>query len=167
MQALLLAIFIAFSISVQAKTFASTTESVSVAQVDQVIQLVNKRDPGSSQKKVSILVVDHGMSSDVSPRYSIYLGFASLAEMGNFSTQVKVTNQAFQFISASRKSAGVYEIKAVEYRDQDGLVEVTHLIDANQMFLDEQRLRKQCVEHFCDEYFKSSVFIKESVRKIQ
>lgn len=152
------------SMSVQAKTVSSTSEGISPAKVDQIIRLVDKRDPGSSHKKVSVVVEDHGMSTDVSPRYTVYLGYASLAEMGNFSVNFKINDQAFQFVSASRKAPGIYEVKVVEYREE-GLVEVTQEIDAVKMFADEQKLRNECGD-FCDQPLRSSVTVKETLKKL-
>jgi hypothetical protein len=153
------------TLAVQAKTLPSSKQSISPAEVDQVIRLAEKKDIGSYNKKVSIIVTDHGLSTDVSPRYSVYLGFASFAEMGNISANFLVNDQAFKFISASRKSAGIYEIKVIEYRG-DGMYEVTQELDATKMFSDEQKLRKDCGADFCDQNLKTSISTKETAKKL-
>ncbi len=148
----------------QAKTVQSEELNVAPSSIDKVIRLVDKNEPGSSHKKLSIVVTDNGMSTDVSPRYQIYLGYASLAEMGNISVDFKVSDQAFEFISASRKSAGIYEVKTVEYRD-DGMYNVTQTIDATKVFADEKKQRDACGDDFCDQALKSSIVVTETAKK--
>lgn len=165
MKALLTALALSVTVSAQAEVIPSTLEKIAPDSVDQLIKLVNKDEPGSSQKKVSIVVTDGGMSTDVSPRYSVYLGLSSLAEMGNLSATVKITDQAFQFLSATRKGPGQYEVKTIEYR-AEGLVEVTKQINANQMFADERRDRAACDvgDGFCDGTISTSVTVTETVQ---
>jgi hypothetical protein len=153
------------SASAFAKTVSSSEVKLNPSSVDQVIRLVDKNEPGSSHKKLSIIVEDRGMSTDVSPRYSVSLGYASLAEMGNISADFKINENAYQFLSATRKAPGIYEVRVVEYRDEDGMVEVTQTIDATKMFSDEQKLRKQCGGDFCDQTLKTSVDVKETAKK--
>lgn len=133
---------------------------LSPSEIDQVIRLVDKKEIGSSHKKLSIVVTDHGMGTDVSPRYSIYLGYASNAEMGNISVDFKISDQAFDFISAKRVSAGIYEVKSVEARE-DGFYNVTTTIDATKVFSDDKAARKACGGSFCDLTLKSSVEVSE------
>lgn len=151
------------ALTAQAKTIQSEELNITPSSIDKSIRLVDKDNLGSSHKKLSIIVTDGGMSTDVSPRYSIYLGYASLAEMGNISTDFKISDQAIQFISASRKSAGIYEIKTVEYRD-DGMYDVTTTIDATKMFSDEKKAREACGGDFCDLVLKSSISVTESAK---
>ena len=160
----LMSLVILLSALVQASTIKSEELSIAPSSIDRVIRLVDKHEPGSSHKKLSIIVTDNGMSTDVSPRYQIYLGYAGLAEMGNISADFKISDQAFKFISAIRKSAGIYEIKTVEYRD-DGMYNVTQTIDATKVFSDEKALRLSCGGDFCDQTLKSSVVVKESAKK--
>lgn len=163
---ILSALVLVISVSGFAKTITSSDEKISAAAIDKVIRLVDKDSPGSSQKKVSIVVEDHGMSTDVSPRYTAYLGFASLAEMGNISADFKITDQIYKFTSALRKSAGIYEIKFTEYRDEVGMIEVTQTIDTTKMFSDEQKMRVQCDTGFCDGELKTSVSVSEVFKKL-
>lgn len=151
------------TLATQAKSIQSEKLNIAPSSIDQVIRLVNKDNPGSSHKKLSIIVTDGGMSTDVSPRYSIYLGYASMAEMGNISAEFKISDQAYKFVSASRKSAGVYEVKTVEYRE-DGMYNVTTTIDATKMFSDENKARTACGDGFCDLELKSSVSVTESAK---
>lgn len=149
------------------KIESSNTLKLSPSIIDQVIQLVNKHESGSSHKKLSIVVTDSGMTTDMSPRYSVYLGYASLAEMGNISADFLITDQTIKFLSAKRIKAGVYEVKTIEYRaddESDGFSEVTHLIDATKMFSDELKLRKNCNEAFCDKKLKTSIEVTETIR---
>lgn len=162
---LLLALVILSAAFARARTIKSEDVQISASSIDQVIRLVDKKDPGSSHKKLSIIVEDRGMSTDVSPRYTISLGYASMAEMGNITASFKISDQAFQFVSASRKSAGIYEVKTVEYRDEDGLVNVTTTIDATKMFADEKEQRKACGGDFCDQALKTSIEVLEKAQK--
>lgn len=161
---LLSALVILSATFASAKAVNSTEVQVSASNIDQVIRLVDKNEPGSSHKKLSIVVEDRGMSTDVSPRYTISLGYASMAEMGNITASFQISDQAFQFISASRKSAGIYEVKTVEYRD-DGMYDVITTIDATQMFVDEKEQRKACADDFCDQALKTSIVISEKAQK--
>lgn len=161
---LLSALVILSATFAQAKTVNSTDVQISASSIDQVIRLVDKNEPGSSHKKLSIIVEDRGMSTDVSPRYTISLGYASMAEMGNITASFQISDQAFQFISASRKSAGIYEVKTVEYRD-DGMYDVTTTIDATKMFVDEKEQRKACGGDFCDQELKTSIELSEKAQK--
>lgn len=152
------------SLSAMAKVVPSSKQRVDPAHIDQMIRLVDKKEIGSSHKKLSIIVTDGGMSTDVSPRFTVYLGYASMAEMGNLTSTFKINDNAFQFVSASRKAAGIYEVKVIEYRDDVGLVEVTQTIDATKLFSDEKKIRNPC-DGFCDQEFKSSVEVQETVKQ--
>jgi len=166
MKKLVLSTIVMFAtLTAQAATVNSSNEAVTPSSIDQVLRLVDKKEVGSSHKKLSIVVTDSGLSTDVSPRYTIYLGYASLAEMGNIGVNFKITDQAFQFVSASRKSAGIYEVKTIEYRDSTGLLEVTYTIDATKMFSDEQKERNKCGGDFCDVSLKTSVSVTESIAR--
>lgn len=167
MTRLLVSIALVFSsFSVSAKTLVSNSKlQIEPAKIDQVIRLADKQEAGSNHKKVSIVVSDNGLSTDVSPRYTVYLGFASLAEMGNISANFKVNDNAYQFVSAQRKAAGIYEVKVIEYRSEVGMVEVTQTIDATRMFIDEQKARKTCGSDFCDQVLNTSVEVTEKTKK--
>lgn len=166
---LLTSVVIAISpLAVVAETLTTTQESIAPSSIDQEIRLVDKNDTGSSHKKVSIIVTDSGMSTDVSPRYTIYLGYASFAEMGNIAANFKVTDQAFKFLTASRKAPGIYEIKFVEYRADGvaGFYEVTQMIDATKMFADENKLRNSCGDDFCDHTLNTTISVSETLKKL-
>lgn len=149
-----------------AVTVPSSDVQLSAAQIDKVVRLVDKKNPGESHKKLQIIVIDNGMSTDVSPRYAVYLGYASLGEMGNIGAEFKINDQALEFLSASRKAAGIYEFKTTEYRD-NGLYEVTQEIDATKMFADEKQMRKNCGGDFCDGKLKTSITVTTTVKEIK
>lgn len=149
-----------------AVTVPSSDVQLAPSQIEKVIRLVDKKTPGQSHKKLQVVVIDNGMSTDVSPRYTVYLGYASLAEMGNMSVDFKINDQALEFLSASRKSAGIYEIKTTEYRD-NGLYEVTQVVDATKMFADENKMRKNCGSDFCDEKLNTSVSVTTTLKQIK
>lgn len=165
MKTLVLVALMSFAaVAVQAKTIKSDAAlTINPASVDQNIRLVTKDEPGSSLLKVSIIVTDEGMSTDVSPRHNIILTFASLAEMGNITTSFLITDQAYKFISAKRKAAGIYEIKTHVY-DERGMVEITETLDTTQMFIDEKKLRNNCGDGFCDTDLNTSIESTETVK---
>lgn len=158
---ILTSLIVLFAVITQAASIKSEKLLVSPSEIHQVIRLVDKNQPGSSQKKLNIVLTDNGHSTDVSPRYQIYLGYASLAEMGNIFVDFKISDQALQFVSAERISAGIYEVKTVEYRDE-GMFNVTHKIDATKMFSDEKKFRDSCVSDFCDGTLETTVDVTET-----
>ena len=151
----------------QAKIIPSTEKQINPANVDSIIRLVDKTEVGSSQKKLSIVVTDNGMSTDVSPRNTVYLGYASLAEMGNITSTYEITSQGYGPVRAERKSAGIYTLIVNQFVDQVGFAEVTYEVNATQMFIDENKMRSACGGDFCDENLKSTVSVKQlSVKKL-
>lgn len=149
----------------QANTLASKELNISPALVDKVIRLVDKQEGNDPIKKVSVIVADLGLSTDVSPTKQIFLGYSSLAEMGNISMSFDL-GTTLELISAKRVSAGIYEVKTKDYRSEEGMVEVTRLIDATQMFVDEKEARKKCGDDFCDiSNLKTTISVKETIKK--
>jgi len=143
------------SLAATAKTIPSTTEKISPASINRVVPLVYKTTEGVV--KLNFIVTDHGLSTDVSPRHTIYLGFSNYQEMGNVESSFKITDEAYEFISARRVSAGIYEVVVREY--QDTMVIATYTVDATKVFADEKELRKKCGGDFCDTDLKSSVIV--------
>ena len=110
MKKILISVVLLASTISQAKIVKSTEAQINPANIDTVIRLVDKNEPGSSQKKLSIVVTDSGMSTDVSPRYTVYLGYASMAEMGNLTSTFEITNLGYGPVKAERKAAGIYTV---------------------------------------------------------
>ena len=150
------------TVSANAGTVSSAINKIEPSGIDKVIRLVDKNDYKTGHKKVSIVVEDKGMSTDISPRYTVYLGYSSLAEMGNIWADFKINDNVFEFISATRKAPGIYEVKVIEYRDEDGMTEVTQTINANKMFSDEREMLKKCGDGFCDGELKTSIQVTET-----
>jgi len=152
--------------SVASQTIDASEISVAPSDIDQVVRLVDTKSNGS-QKKVQVLVLDKGMSTDVSPRYEIYLGYSSLAEMGNRAANFKISDLVWSFKSASRISAGIYEIKTVEIDENAdfGFKNVTYLIDATKMFSDDKAAVAKCGDDFCDQSLKTSILVKKTATK--
>lgn len=148
-----------------ATTVPSSKVQLSPSSIDKVVRLVDKKEADSSYKKVQILVTDRGMSTGVSPRYSVYLAYSSLAEMGNIFADVVINENAIEFLSASRKAPGIYEVKVTEYHDGE-MYEVTQEINATAIFVDEEKKRKECGDDFCDGALKTSVSITTKAKKI-
>lgn len=151
----------------QAKIVKSVEAQIDPANIDTVINLVNKNEPGSSQKKLNIVVQDSGMSTDVSPRYTVYLGYASMAEMGNITSTYEITNEGYGPVRAERKAAGIYTVVVTQFVGQVGFAEVTYEVNATQMFIDENKMRNACGGDFCDGTLKSQISVKQlSVKKL-
>ena len=151
----------------QAKVVHSKEVAVSPSSVEKVVTLVNKTTEDGGKVKLQVVVTDNGMSTDVSPRHSVYLGYANLAEMGNITAEFEVTEATWEFISATRTAPGIYEVKTVELGDE-GMVEVTHTVDASKVFADEKALRNKCAtegDGFCHEVLKSTVTVLKTVKK--
>lgn len=133
--------------------------------VDQLVTLLKKTENGVT-KKVQILVQDNGLSTDVSPRYKIHLGYSSSAEMGNITANFQISELTWEFVSAKRLAAGIYEVKATELAEHDeGFFDVTYLIDATRMFSDEKAALKKCGGDFCDQSLATSIKITKTMKK--
>lgn len=164
---ILILIALATSIS-QASTIKSEMHEITPASVDKIFRLVDKNVPGSSHKKLQILVTDLGMSTDVSPRYAIYLGYQSAAEMGNMAANFKLSDQFLTVDSAKRISGGIYEVTGTKLNFSDNgefMQKVTLKIDATQMFIDENAVRKQCGDGFCDLEMSTTIQVTEKKLK--
>ena len=159
-------VFLASAIS-QAASVQSEKLEVAPSSIDQVIRLVDKNEPGSSQKKLSIITTDSGMRTDLSPRYKIYLGYQSNAEMGNIAADFKISDQFLTVSSAKRISGGIYEVTGEKLNSGDGpfIQKVTIRIDATKMFSDENTLRKNCGDDFCDRDLETSIEVTEKLIK--
>lgn len=147
----------------QASSIKSEKLSIAPSSIDKTFRLVDKNgDEG--QKKLSIIVADKGMSTDVSPRYSVYLGYQSNAEMGNLSADFLITDEAMSVESAKRVSAGIYQVVVDRYRDGLYSEKVTLTIDATKMFADENKKREACGGDFCDGEILTSIEVKEKIQ---
>lgn len=162
-------LLISFLLIVSNLSFALTINSQKVeiapSAIDRVIRLVDKADESFYYKKLSIIVKDLGLSTDVSPRYAVYLGYMGKSEMINIQADFLVTDKAMSFIGAERLEAGKYEVKFSEYRSEVGMVEVKRVIDATQLFIDEKKVIKACTD-FCDEFLNTSIEVSEKVSPI-
>lgn len=138
----------------------SSSETINPATASQVITLAHRTEPGSSDLTVRVVVADHGMSTDVSPRYSVYLAIASYAEMGNITATFPVIPGAYQFVSATRVRGGVYKIVTKNFGDH-GIDTIVTTVDATQAFRDEKAARGQCGDNFCDLELQSEVRVDE------
>lgn len=161
MKTMILTTFVMLTTTIaQASSIKSEELTIRPSSVDKVVRLVDKPDPGSSHKKLSIISSDNGLSTDMSPRYTIYLGYQSAAEMGNINANFELS-KAYSLESAKRIAGGVYEVVTTEYRDEQGFVKVTQRVDATKMFSDEKAAREACGDDFCDLELKTSIEVKE------
>lgn len=169
MKTLIITLATVLTVNAHAALIKSANHKVDVSGIDQVFPLVNKADNtsgfGTVNKKVQIVTLDGGMSTDVSPRYTVYISFKSMAEMGNLTASFKITDQAFQVIGTQRISAGIYQVITQEYTDE-GMLEVTYTLDTVKMFSDEKKARENCGLDFCDGDLKTVIDVKKSGKKL-
>lgn len=156
---------ILFAINSPAKVIASSPKSISISAIDQVVKLVDKQATNGSRKRLSIVVEELGMGTDVSPNTKIYLGYSSSTEMLNLSADFLLSKSVLKFHSAQRVGAGKYKVEVTEYRSyefESRLVDVTYLINATQMFIDEES-RRNSSEDFNGSLLKTSIIVTEEV----
>jgi hypothetical protein len=148
-----------------ATTVNSSVVSVAPSTITSVFKLVESAPQTVPAKKVQVVVTDHGLSTDLSPRYSAILSFSSFAEMGNITADFEITNHLFNGVSAKRLKPGIYEVSGVEYGGETAtFANVAYTIDARQMFSDEISMRKFCGGDFCDGLLKTKVEVSKSIR---
>jgi len=149
--------------TVQAREVKSNPQlTLRPSEISAVIPLVNKVDDTGLQKRLQIVVQDQGMSTDVSPRYKVFLSYASLAEMGNLTADFELSANVFEFLSATRTAPGLYTIKFKELRNGK-MLEVTQEVNALQLFIKEKETRTNCGDNFCDLTIKSKILVQESI----
>ncbi len=165
-------IFIAatlFSLNVFAAKVPSAEIVLQPSELEKVIRLEEKNDYNTGHEKILIVVSDKGLSTDVSPRYGVYLSYANLAEMGIIRASFSIAN-ALQFVSAKKVKRGVYQVKTIEYRsngDEDSMFKVTYTVDATQVIADEAKQREECAKtnDFCDSLLETSINVTERATK--
>ncbi|WP_413557257.1 hypothetical protein [Bdellovibrio sp. HCB209] len=158
----LFAVIMSAAMTVQAKQVAPTSSKISPATIDQAIRLAEATSKEGVTKKITIVTTDNGKSTDVSPRYTVYLGYNSMAEMGNISAAYLIAEDAYSNVTAKRLAPGIYQVQYKAYRDEAGMVNVTKVIDANEAFINDNEIRKACADDFCDGTIKAAVDVQES-----
>lgn len=157
---LTLVLALGLSVVSNAATIKSTDVKLEASRVTHLVTLVNK--PGIM---VNVLVEDLGGSTDVSDTQNAYLTIYSKGEMASVDATFDL-GRIFQFTSARRISAGIYELKAVAFGLPDyHLAERTYVIDARKATADIQKV--DCGSEFdCDaaEKFKSSITMTEKTK---
>lgn len=149
------------SFSAQAGEVASSPVTIEPSAISEVKHFPLLSEPGSSESRFSVITTVGGMSTDVYPRYALYLGFASYAEMGNISTNFEL-GRYLDITEIKKKAPGIFEVKAVKMTETD-MPSVTLTIDATQVLADEENLRKSCDMDFCDKELNSKVKVTEVV----
>ncbi len=152
---LLFSLVTAVSISAQAATVNSADVTVTVARVVKVVPLVEK-----DGLQVSVVVQDHGGSTDVSPTQTVYLTLYAKGEMFSTDATFKIAD-VLSVTSTKRVSGGVYEVKAMTY-DND-MAETTYTIDATKAVTAIQAV--DCGGDFdCEASSKFTASVEVSVR---
>jgi hypothetical protein len=150
-----------FAASTTVKSSAKGDASVTVARVVHLTNLVDKKagESGSlTNLLVNVVVVDTGGSTDMSPTKKVYLTMYSKGEMFSTDATFEIAD-IFEFKSAKRVEAGVYEIVVTVPSDVSGLEEVTYIVDGKKASVDIQAV--QCDDFDCDAStnFSSSVYV--------
>lgn len=107
------------------------------------------------------------MSTDLSPRYQVYLTYSNLAEMGNMYSTFLISDAALEVVSSKRIDAGIYEVIVKEYRpDQsENIYNATYTINTINMFKAEDAMRKKCGGDFCDGNIEAEISAKVNIQK--
>jgi hypothetical protein len=106
--------------------------------------------------KVRLVALDLGLSTDVSPRYALYLTFFHASDSMNSRTAFYL-GEVFDVVSTSRKSAGIYQISARVPSEETTIKAATLTVDTNEVWADDARLG---FEEFSDPYFTSEITLK-------
>ncbi|WP_413581762.1 hypothetical protein [Bdellovibrio sp. HCB288] len=147
-----------------AAPLAPTEDKITPDFVDQAIRLADTQKD-SVRRKVTVVVTDLGLSTDMSPRSTVYLTYNSNAEMGNLSASFLVANDVFHGLEAKRVAPGIFEISYVTYRDEGGMLKVTKTIDATELYVQDHKMRNACGNDFCDGQINASIDVKETAKK--
>lgn len=160
MKTILFSALVIFGSALHAVEVSSSEVTLTPSTVSEVQHFTLPSEDGTSQR-LSIITTEDGMSTDVYPRYAIYLGYASYAEMGNISTNFSI-GRFVEVTSVRQKSAGIFEIKALRITEE-GMPRVTLTVDARQVLADEKKLRESCNDDFCDKDLDSKINVTETV----
>jgi hypothetical protein len=141
-------------LAAQAEEIRSTETNVNIARVVQVINLVT-----TPEIQVNVAVQDHGGSTDMSPTQAVYLTLYAKGEMFSTDAAFEIAN-VFSVKGAKRIKGGIYEITVLGWEDQQGLVDVTYVVDARKAIVDMKNV--DCGGDFdCDasEKFSSTISV--------
>ena len=153
MKTALLALMLAsLPFTAQAEEIRSADTQVNVGRVVDLVRLTDKSDV-----QVSVVVVDLGGSTDVSPTQAVYLTIYKKGEM--FSTDASfLLGHVLSFDGAKRVKGGIYEVKMAGWKDGEGVEEATYVIDARKAIVALKGV--ECGDDFdCDasENFSSTI----------
>ena len=113
--------------------------------------------------RVGLVMVDHGGSTDVSPKGSLYLTLFAESEMRDNTALYRLTD-ANQLVSAERKAPGIYEVVLKRY-DLDQVLKagveptVRMEVDARQATVDLRAMRG--VEEFTTGRVTTTIKVQE------
>lgn len=141
------------SLPAQAEEVRSEKTQVNMGRVVELQKLVQTNDI-----RVNVTVEDLGGSTDVSPTQQVYLTLYAKGEMFSTDAVFKIA-PAFDFVGAKRVSGGVYEITVVDYLADQGMKNVTYVVDARRAIVEIKNVR--CEDFDCDasNNFASSVSV--------
>lgn len=131
MKTALLALMLAsLPFTAQAEEIRSADTHVNVGRVVDLVRLTDKSDV-----QVSVVVVDLGGSTDVSPTQAVYLTIYKKGEM--FSTDASFhLGDAIAFEGAKRVRGGIYEVKLTGWNGEESFDERTYVIDARKAIVE-------------------------------
>lgn len=159
MKNLILAAILTFSTSSFAYTLKSEDAEISAARVHSVVNLLNKQEGNGKNLVVNVVVKAYGGSTDVSPTQAVYLTMFAKGEMFSTDAAFKLAD-VWEFKSAKRVSAGIYEVSATVITDEGTFQDVTFVVDGKKASSEIQNVK--CDDFDCDAStnFSTSVEVK-------
>ena len=141
------------TVAVSASTLRSIKESEAKINIATIKDSIVLEKDEESDIEVRIVTSYLGQSTDVSPRYQVFIIFYHGGEMNNTKTAFNL-GRYWEFLSAKRKGRGLYEINVAKIGTT--LETITLVVDMKQVFIDDANLD---IEDFEDPYFDSQVTI--------
>lgn len=135
----------------------SLAEKKAIALTSSVSKVVVLGQNKVTDKTYRLLLIDHGQSTDVSPRYEVQLTYFHGDEGNNTQTAFSL-GRFFELVSTKRVAAGIYEISVKEVSERGELRNVTLKANVHQVARDDNKLRES-LEFLDDRYFQSTITV--------
>jgi len=113
----------------------------------------------NKQKDITVRLVSAylGKSSDMSPRYMLYITYFHGGEINNSKTAFEL-GPIWELRSTQKLDKGIYKIQVVKLGKHANPEEASWIVDTVQVFTDDRVLKK---EEFDDPYFSSKIKVTE------
>jgi len=140
-----------------AKTIHSLPEQNSKVDVFRVRKTVVLGKNLNKDITINAVEIYLGQSTDVSPKYRLYLTYFNGGEMNNTKTAFDL-GYFLKLKSYERLKPGMYQISATRLSDKGFPQDVLITIDTSQVFVDDRNLH---LSDFEDPYFLSTIQVTE------